>query len=164
MERIEILEDGTIPPVEMTSLGFEKSLDPYKIIPAEIACVLKGGCFITEKDIFTRVITNINEGSVFGYKYFDFGDDYTGDSITLAMKVRGMGVNCKVKILLDGEDGEEIGELDIGTSDGVYRCKVKNVSGRHAVFFKAYHGIEGWMKASFDRRCLFEAESFCVLK
>ena len=90
--------------------------------------------------------------------------DYTGDSITLAMKVRGMGVNCKVKILLDGEDGEEIGELDIGTSDGVYRCKVKNVTGRHALFFKAYHGIEGWMKASFDRRCLFEAESFCVLK
>ena len=131
---------------------------------AEIACVLKGGCFITEKDIFTRVITNITEGSVFGYKYFDFGDDYTGDSITLAMKVRGMGVNCKVKILLDGEDGEEIGELDIGTSDGVYRCKVKNVTGRHALFFKAYHGIEGWMKASFDRRCLFEAESFCVLK
>lgn len=29
VERIEILEDGTIPPVEMTSLGFEESLNPY---------------------------------------------------------------------------------------------------------------------------------------
>ncbi|ADU21826.1 family 43 glycosylhydrolase [Ruminococcus albus] len=164
VEKIEILEDGTIPPVEMTSLGFEESLDPYKIVPAEIACVLKGGCFITEKDIFTRVITNIMDGAVFGYKYFDFGEDYTGDSMTIAMKVRGMGVNCRVKVLLDSEDGEEIGELAVGTADGVYRCKVKNVTGRHALYFKAYHGVEGWIKPQFDGRCMFEAESFCVMK
>ena len=41
VEKIEILPDGTIPPVEMTSLGFEDSLDPYRITEAEIACVLK---------------------------------------------------------------------------------------------------------------------------
>ena len=47
VERIQILPDGTIPPVEMTSLGFEESLSPYKETPADIACVLKGSCFIT---------------------------------------------------------------------------------------------------------------------
>ena len=35
-EKITILPDGTIPTVEMTSLGFEDSLDPYRITPAEI--------------------------------------------------------------------------------------------------------------------------------
>ena len=164
VEKVQILEDGTIPPVEMTSLGFDDHLDPYHITPADIACVLKGGCFITEKDIFTRVITNIKDGCVFGYKYYEFGDDYTGDSLTLAMKVRGLGVNCKVKVFIDGEDGQEIGTLDIGTGDGVYKCKLKNVTGRHSLFFKAYHGVEGWTKGYFDPKCLFEAESFVIMK
>ena len=164
VERIEILEDGTIPPVEMTSLGFEESLDPYKITPAEIACVLKGGCYITEKDIFTRVVTNIKDGSVIGYKYFDFGDDFTGDSLTLAVKVQGTGSDCRVKVLLDSENGEEIGELTVGRAGGEYRCKVKNVTGRHALYFKPYHGVEGWMRQGFDEKVLFEAESFVFMK
>ncbi len=164
VEPIEILPDGTIPPVEMTSLGFEKSLDPYKITPAEIACVIKGGCYITEKDIFTRVITNIKDGDIFGYKYFDFGEDYTGDSLTIAMKVRGMGVKCKVKVLLDDENGEELGELEIGTGDGVYTAKLKNVTGRHALYFKAYHGIEGWTKPYFDIKPLLEVEEYVIMK
>ena len=41
VERIEILEDGTIPTVEMTSLGFEESLNPYEATAADTACVLK---------------------------------------------------------------------------------------------------------------------------
>ena len=106
-EKIEILPDGTIPSVEMTSLGFEDALDPYKITPAEIACVLKGGCFISEKDLFERVVTNITDDAVIGYKYFDFGDDFTGDSMQLAMKVRGMGTKCRVRVLIDDyESGE----------------------------------------------------------
>ena len=39
VEKIEILPDGTIPQVEMTSLGFEESLNPYRVTPADIACV-----------------------------------------------------------------------------------------------------------------------------
>ena len=93
MEKIEILPDGTIPPVEMTSLGFEESLSPYEIVPAEIACVLKGGCYIAEKDVFTRVITRIKKNNVIGYKYFDFGQDYGSKVMHLCLKVRGMG--CK---------------------------------------------------------------------
>lgn len=57
VEKIELLPDGTIPQVEMTSLGFEESLSPYDITPAELACVLKGSCLITEKNIMTRTIT-----------------------------------------------------------------------------------------------------------
>ncbi len=165
VEKIEILPDGTIPTVEMTSLGFEEALDPYKITPAEIACVLRGELFITEKDIFTRVITNIKDGNVFGYKYFDLGEDYTGDSLTLAMKVRGMGVYTTVSVYADSCDEEnKIGTLKIGPGDGVYTCKLKNITGRHALYFKANHGITGWTQGSYDSKVLFEAESFVIMK
>lgn len=166
VEKIEILPDGTIPPVEMTSLGFEDSLDAYKIYPAEIACVLKNGCFITEKDLFTRVITNITDGAIMGYRYFDFGEDFTGDSMQVALKVRGMGTYCKVRVMLDAYDekGIEIGTVDIGLGDGVYKGRIKNVTGRHGIYFICEHGVEGWTKGYFDGKQLFELESFTFLK
>lgn len=75
VERIEFESDGTIKPVEMTSLGFEESLSPYRITPADAACVIKGGtAMVTEKNVFERVVTGITDGTVLGYKYFDFGD------------------------------------------------------------------------------------------
>ena len=73
VEKVTILPDGTIPPVEMTSLGFEDALNPYVPVKADIACVLKNGPFITEHNLFERVITEIHHDSVIGYKYFDFG-------------------------------------------------------------------------------------------
>lgn len=164
VEKINILPDGTIPPVEMTSLGFEEALNPYKITHADIACVLKGGCFIIEKDIFDRRITRINSGAVMGYKYFDFGEDYTGDSLTLALDVGGMGTNCRVRVLLDCEDGEEIGVCDVGAHDGVYKCKVKNVTGKHAIYLKAEHTVEGWMAGYFEGKPLLELKAFAFMK
>ena len=165
VERITILPDGTIPPVEMTSLGFEDALNPYQVTPAEIACVLRGGCFITEKDIFTRVITEITDGCVMGYKYFDFGDDFTGDGLTLALKIRGMGMNSVLRARLDDpENGPEIGVCAIGTGDGVYRMKTAPVTGRHALYLTAEQTTEGWMRRFFDGRRLFELESFVFMK
>ena len=52
VEKIEILPDGTIPEVEATSLGFEDSLNPYQITDADIACVLTGGAFISERNVW----------------------------------------------------------------------------------------------------------------
>lgn len=164
-EKIEILPDGTIPTVEMTSLGFEDALDPYKITPAEIACVLKGGCYITEKNLFERVVTNITSGSVIGYKYFDFGDDFTGDSLQIAFKVRGMGTNCRIRILADNYDGgEELGICDIGTGDGIYKCRIKNITGRHSIFFAADNKIDSWTAQYFDNKQLFELSEFVFIK
>ena len=121
-------------------------------------------CFIAEKDIFHRCITRINSGSVMGYKYFDFGDDYTGDSLTLALNVGGMGTNCILRVLLDGEDGEEIGVCNIGTHDGVYKVKVRNITGRHSIFFRCEHTVEGWMAGYFEGKPLFELKDFVFMK
>lgn len=164
VERVEILSDGTIPQVEMTSLGFEDVLNPYQITPAEIACVLKQGCFITEKNALTRVITGIRSGAVIGYKYFDFGADYSSETMLLFMKITGCGCRSTVRVCIDREDGEELGLCEIDTYDGIYRATLKAVTGRHSVFFEITHGYTGWFANAFKDRNLFELESFTFMK
>lgn len=165
VERIEINPDGTIEQVEMTSMGFEESLSPYKIISADIACVLKGGCFITEKNVFTRVITNLTTGCIIGYKYFDFGEDYTGNTMEFNIQINGKGCKSKLHIRIDDyETGEEIGSIHIGSDDGVYRAEVKKVTGRHAVYFVIQDSFGGYFTDMFKGRELFEIISFVFTK
>ncbi len=167
VERIEILPDGSIPQVPMTSLGFDDALNPYRETPADYACVLKGGCFITERSVFERPVTAISHGCVVGYRHFDFGIDHSSKTMKLALKIRGLGSSAKVRVLVDDCDwGEEIGICEIGTSDGVYEARLKSLSGRHAIYFKIEHGHEGWDWAlkPFETRALFELESFVFLK
>ena len=202
VEKVTILPDGSIPPVEMTSLGFEESLNPYVPVKAEIACVLKGGCYITEKDVFCRVITQIKDGCVIGYKYFDFGEDASTKTMELAVKVRGCGCKGKLHVMIDGTEidestcaaanltpeegrfapdgseiveystegarvlGKEIGTLEIGLGDGIYRTRVQNVTGRHALYFKADLGLEKgtWTSSFFTDKAICEIEEFVFLK
>lgn len=166
VERIEILPVGTIPPVEMTSLGFQEALNPYEITAAELACVLKGGCMITEKDPYTRPITNICSGAVIGYKYFEFSEDESGSTMKFSVRVSGTGWRADIHILLDDyEKGREIGVCRTGPRDGEYTTThVEAVAGRHAVFFKATHAYEGWYQDCFLQRHLFDTLSFVFMK
>lgn len=165
VERIEIRQDGSIPQVEMTSLGFQEYLVPYEITPAEYACVLKDGCFITEKDIFTRVITNITSGCIIGYKYFNFGEDFTGESMDFHIDINGTGCKSELRIVLDDyEKGEEIGHVGIGSDNGVYTASVKNVTGRHALYFIVKDSFGGFFTDMFKGRQLFEINSFVFCK
>lgn len=165
VEKIEILPDGTIPQVEMTSLGFEESLDPYKITPADIACVIRGGGFVTEKDSFTRMISGIKDGTVLGYKYFDFGKDFGSKTMEFAVDIMGTGCPCEIHILIDDPDkGEEIGVCETGLSDGEYKCRVKAVTGRHAVFLKINHTYSGWIAEPFKDRELLGVKAFVFMK
>ena len=161
VEKIEILPDGTIPTVEMTSLGFEDSLSPYKITPADLACVLKGGAFITEKSIFERVVTNITADAVIGYKYFDFGDDFGSKTMEFNAQINGTGCDCTLHIYADDE---EIGSCDIGHDSGNISTIVKSVTGRHAVYFKVSTAYTGWTGEYFKTRNLFELKSFVFTK
>ncbi len=165
VEKIEILEDGTIPQVEMTSLGFEDALNPYEITKADIACVLKGGCFVTEKDIFERTVSGIKEGAILGWKYFDFGEDYNSKTMQFHMNVIGMGCYTKVRILLDDyENGEEIGVIEIGTANGMYSTQVKAVTGRHAVFLCVEELESSFFNDMLKGRILFELKEFVFEK
>lgn len=164
VEKIEIMPDGSIPAVEMTSLGFSESLSPYKITSADIACVLKNSAFITERNVFERVITNIVDGTVIGYKYFDFGDDFGSKTMNFSMKINGFGCDCRVHILIDGEDGKEIGFADVRKDSGIVSAVVKSVTGRHSLFFKVTTDYCGWTGEYFKNRCLFELKEFVFTK
>ncbi len=165
-ERIEILEDDSIPQVQMTSLGFSESLNPYKITKAEIACVLKGGALVTERDIFTRTVTNITEGCIIGYRYFDFGEDESGTPVSLSVRTRGNGSKALLEIYLDSDEGEPLGICTIGTGDGVYTVELPPITGRHSLFFKAKDTVspQNWTKQYFSGRHLFELEEFVFTK
>lgn len=164
VEKIEILPDGSIPQVEMTSLGFEEHLNPYAVTPAETACVLKGGCFITELNIFERVITSITSGCVMGWRYFDFGEDYSSETMQVRMKLRGRGSRGRIRILLDSENGEEIGSVEFGEDSGVIGGRIRAVTGRHAVYLIAEDGYEGWFAENMKGRQLFELQEFVFIK
>ena len=170
VERVTILPDGTIPPVEMTSLGFAESLSPYEITKAEIACVLKGGCYITEKGVFSRIVTNIGDGNIVGYKYFDFGEDCSTKTMLLALKVIGSGCRGKLHIMIDAptEDGggTEIGTVGVDLGDAVLKARVQAVAGRHALYFRAElcRPENEWMNRYVEGRSVCGIEEFAFLK
>ncbi|MGM9538052.1 MAG: family 43 glycosylhydrolase [Candidatus Onthomonas sp.] len=164
VERIQILPDGTIPPVEMTSLGFAQSLSPYQETPAELACVLRGGAFVTQRNVMDRVVTQITDGCIIGYKYFDFGADWSSKTMLFAARVRGCGCDCTLHIHIDGADGEEIGCCSIGPDDGMVHALVERVTGRRALFFQVTTDYSGWSAPYFQGRCLFELQSFLFQK
>ena len=160
VERIEILPDGTIPQVEMTSLGFEESLNPYDFTPADTACVLKGGCYITETSVFERPIVNVTDGCVMGWKYFDFGEDFASKTMQIRLKLRGTGSRGRVHVRLDSEDGEELGTVDFAEDS----ARIKAATGRHAVFLVAESGYEGWFAGEMKGRQLFMLDGFVIMK
>lgn len=124
--------------MEQTSLGFQKSLDPYRSTPADIACVLRGGSYVTEIDRDTRPVINNKSGSVVGFKYFDFGNPA---ELSLSLRFRGGQTPCRIKVQAasPGGDPEQIGELMVDADpSGQWRevsTEVIPVSGRAAIFF-----------------------------
>lgn len=164
VERIEILPDGTIPQVEMTSLGFEESLNPYDFTPADTACVLKGGCYITETSVFERPIVNVTDGCVMGWKYFDFGEDFASKTMQIRLKLRGTGSRGRVHVRLDSEDGEELGTVDFAEDSGTAGARIKAATGCHAVFLVAESGYEGWFAGEMKGRQLFMLDGFVIMK
>ncbi len=162
VEKIEILPDGTIPQVEMTSLGFEDSLNPFAVTKADTACVLRNGCFITELNIFDRVITKITDGAVMGWKYYDFGDD--NDPYSIKLKLRGTGCRGKILVYIDSDDSEPIGEAVFDANSSIVSAALPAIKGRHAVYLKAESAYTGWAKDMFAGRILFELEEFVFVK
>lgn len=110
LEPIEILPDGSIPQVEMTSCGPNGGPLPGKgEYPAYIACHLfdkeralitgaPNSAYVTQDgkdgDEIQGHIANIHDGTVIGFKYFDFDDV---QKITLMVRGYGWGGTLHVK-------------------------------------------------------------------
>ncbi len=165
VERIEILPDGTIPTVEMTSLGFETALNPYRITQADTACVIRGSGLITELNTFTRIITNITDQSVMGWKYYDFGEDFGSETMELELNLIPRGCSGKIHVYIDEVAEEnEIGTVDFAHDTMIAKGITRLVTGRHAVYLKAEAAYEGWAKELLAGRQLFDLISFAFKK
>ena len=99
-----------------------------------------------------------------GWKYFDFGDDDASAWMGLRIKIRGLGCRGRLRVYADSPDGEEIGCAEFGSGDAVLSTKTKLLKGRHAIFFRAEAGYEGWFADSMKGRHLLELEKFVFIK
>jgi hypothetical protein len=148
-ERVTIEADGTIKEVEQTSLGFMTSLDPLAKTPADVTCVLRGGPYVMEFDYNTRAVINTKNGSVVGYKYFEFGPKER--PLKLQTELRDYGQAGTIEVWLDAPDAEKgrrIGTINIDPTkkdarsyapgDGwrTISVPVEKVGGRHALYFR----------------------------
>lgn len=97
-------------------------------------------------------------------KYFDFGQDYGTKTMILALQIKGTGSNSIVHVHIDADDGPEIGSGEIGLSDGVYKIRCEAVTGRHAMYLVAEVPVEGWTRAFFEEKTLFELQAFTFFK
>jgi hypothetical protein len=141
-EEIEIAPDGTIRQVEVTSGGLNGSpLDAMGTYPAPIACWITNGkmphnpngvCeedipFVTH-DFQDRYISGVTNGTLIGFKYFDF----RGKTI-VSVLTRGTGIGI-MRII--NEQNCNKGEISIVPSNKWNKSSIKiEMLGKQALFF-----------------------------
>lgn len=73
--------DGIILIVEQIFFGFEENLNFYKFMLVDIVCVFCGGSYVIEFDKCVQFVMGNKDGSIVGYKYFDFGQFFFGQKM-----------------------------------------------------------------------------------
>ena len=160
-EKIEILPDGTIPQVEITSCGLNGGpLEGKGSYPSYIACNLYGkkgtrflsmikhpkkGCPYLTQDGKDResgpdqYIANMCDSALAGFKYFDLSET---KEISVAIKGRAEGT----LYVRTSENGEAIAEISISPSKELREFSSDiHVSGNKEALFFVFEG-----KGSFD--------------
>lgn len=146
-EKIEILPNGKIEQVEITSCGLNGApLVANGSYPAIICCALTNGklhygeCkgerlphIICKND--ERFLCEIENGSLFGYKYFDF------DKVSsVGVKYRnGDKIPSGVLEIMTEENGQCVAKIEISDAKN-WKCATANVSikGTNALYFKYF--------------------------
>lgn len=95
MEKIEILEDGTIPEVKMTSQGIGKPFTAGEKIWGYQACGLRGKVFIDTDEVYGEKLTGIHRRDEMIFRYLQGKPIYRH----VKLETRGSG---ELEILLDG--------------------------------------------------------------
>lgn len=161
IEKIQILPDGTIPQVEMTSCGANgKPLEGKGCYPAYIACqlyckdyALTVGCPGEWMDCrFPKItqdqpdgaegsayIANMVTGAVAGFKYFD-----CQGVKKIAVTTRGDASGCFW--VRTAWNGENVGKIEIGRNNEwkTYTADIAVPDGVQALYFE----YEGWGRMS----------------
>lgn len=165
---------------EFTSEGFAtEGLDPYEWTQGGIACYFVGpkpayqeypnvvypgshtkiirGLHYDAKDPYAVDINlcplvNNTDGSVAGYKYFNFSKTFGKAKLTMAVDYEAEGIDGTIDIYLDrpsiAEGGVKIGTMKISAKDGRRTVKVpvsqlRYYNGKHALFLVFSSPVKG---------------------
>ena len=107
IEKIEILPDGRIPEVKMTSQGVGEPFAPGEKIMGYQACEVHGGCYIDADDTYGETLTHVASGSRAVFRYVKSNSDWKGISIT----AKGKG---RLAVLMNEK---EVGEVQVDSTD-----------------------------------------------
>lgn len=107
-EKIQILPDGTIPEVKMTSQGVGEPFRPGETIMGYQACEVHDGCYIDVDHIYGEKLTHLKKGSSAVFRYVKSAEDWT------AIRIIAAG-NGRVAVLLNGET---VGTVEIRGGEG----------------------------------------------
>lgn len=134
IEKIEILEDGTIPEVKMTSQGIGEPFAPSEVIKGYQACEMSGSVYIgVNEDVesveeYPEVLMNISAGDEVMFRYVKSEQEwkeieilYSGiGKIQVYMNEKIVGtINC------DKVQGINVAKSSIKCSSGQYELKLR---------------------------------------
>ena len=134
IEKIEILEDGTIPEVKMTSQGIGEPFAPREVIKGYQACEMSGSVYIgVNEDVesaeeYPEVLMNISAGDEVMFRYVKSEQEwkeieilYSGaGKIQVYMNEKIVGtINC------DKVQGVNVAKSSIKCSSGQYELKLR---------------------------------------
>ncbi len=111
IEKIEILEDGTIPEVEMTSQGVGDPFGPGEELMGYQACEMKGKVFIginqheSSKEAYPELLTNLSECDQIIFRYVKNEDAWEA----VQLNYHGSG---KIRVKLNGTIVAEVSALE----------------------------------------------------
>ncbi len=138
VETVQILDDGSIPEVEMTSQGAAGPLPADSRIEADWACILNGNLRIEQFDTGSEMLTKIHSGDKAAFKYIDFVDGV--DSISVKIKTGAKGGKMVLSLDKPWQTRLAILEIEPLKSDQwqVLTFPVKNATGVHALWLHFY--------------------------
>lgn len=134
IEKIEILEDGTIPEVKMTSQGIGEPFAPSEVIKGYQACEMSGSVYIgvnedaKSVEEYPEVLMNISAGDKVMFRYVKSEQEwkeieilYSGTGkIQVYMNEKIVGtINC------DKVQGINVAKSSIKCSSGQYELKLR---------------------------------------
>ena len=129
VEKINILPDGTIPEVKMTSQGAGEPFAPGEKIMGYQACEVHGVCYIDTDAEFGEKLTNMIKGSTAVFRYIKSGKPWAKISVEAAGSgVMTVCMNGKAtgSIKIDGKEGEYAHfEAPISMNEGEYELTLR---------------------------------------
>lgn len=103
IEKLEVLPDGSIPEVKMTSQGIGEPFAPGEKIMGYQACEVHGGCYIDTDEQYEEKLTHLVKGAQAIFRYVKSNAPWTSIHITAAGKGR-------IRVLMNGK---EAGNIDV---------------------------------------------------